>query len=290
MTETPLPLDQLHQEVIVASMKHLRIENVYDYLLTLEHEVNLVWNAPWGIMNLMYILARYVPFIMIGMIDRIASDASATRCKSLYLLTTWSLFIGMGAAEGLWVGVVVATSRFLDSMEFVLQKPLRPVLHGCLITSAKSNLLIIDWGLLFVFDAVNLGLMLVPAYYSFKEGSSNLSRHSACMVKMRFSSPLPHSVHTAVYLVSLTYIYVGRTDVPPTRTILCREDTPSTYPPLHYIVAVASANIVVASSAETDYSPLLVELGRVLHSVFACRVVLQAREEARKTEIASTLQ
>jgi len=77
------------------------------------------------------------------------------------------------------------------------------------------------------------------------------------MVKMRFSSPLPHSVHTAVYLVSLTYIYVictlreyqlrippflslnvssldlkGRTDVPPTRTILCREDTPSTYPPL----------------------------------------------------------
>ncbi|KAF9014292.1 hypothetical protein BDQ17DRAFT_1230581, partial [Cyathus striatus] len=149
---------------------------VYDYLLTFEHEVNLVWNAPWGVMNLTYILARYVPFIMIGMIDRVASDVSATRCKSLFLLTTCSLTLLPEAVLtirtwavcgrrrwlgivllfyyiGNWVAVVVATSGFLDSMEFVLQKPLRPVLHGCLITSARSNLLVIDWALLFVFDA-----------------------------------------------------------------------------------------------------------------------------------------
>ncbi|KAF9014289.1 hypothetical protein BDQ17DRAFT_451851 [Cyathus striatus] len=59
---------------------------VYDYLLTFGHEVDLVWNAPWGFIKIMYILTRYVPFTMIGMIDRIAPEMSATKCKFLYVL------------------------------------------------------------------------------------------------------------------------------------------------------------------------------------------------------------
>ncbi|KAF8980776.1 hypothetical protein BDQ17DRAFT_1513650, partial [Cyathus striatus] len=157
---------------------------VYDYLLTFEHEVNLVWNAPWSILNVTYIFARYLPFIMIGMIGisspfLILLSKDFPNLLKVYLSEKGSLLIGVGAAEavvtirtwavcgrrrwlgivlsfyfiGNWVGVVIVTSRFLDSMEFGLQKPLHPILHGCLITSANSNLLIIDWGLLFVFDA-----------------------------------------------------------------------------------------------------------------------------------------
>ncbi|KAF8980491.1 hypothetical protein BDQ17DRAFT_1438937 [Cyathus striatus] len=137
-----------------------------------------------------------------AMIGLLLPDESAIRCKLLYGVSTWLLMIGMAAAEavltirtwaicgsrwwfgvalgacyiGVWVGAVIAVAGFLNSMTFVLQNSLLPILQGCLITSAKSNLLIIDWSLLFAYDAVNMGLIAVPAYHSFKQGSSSFVR------------------------------------------------------------------------------------------------------------------
>ena len=36
---------------------------VYDYFLTIGMEVDLVWSAKWGFMEVVYVLQRYLPFV-----------------------------------------------------------------------------------------------------------------------------------------------------------------------------------------------------------------------------------
>ncbi|KAF8993831.1 hypothetical protein BDQ17DRAFT_1545827 [Cyathus striatus] len=203
-----------HIQEIVISLGHSRVVNdlrvaafsvmVYDYLLMLDLEVNFVWNAPLGAVKILYMLTRYIPFLdtTIGMIVQLLPEESATECKTLYAISTWFLMIGMAAAEavltirtwavcgsrkwlgivlllcfvGIWAGAVVAVARFLSSMTFVFQDYLHPALQGCLITSAKTNFLIVDWSLLFIYDAVNVVLMIMAAYHPFTQGSSSFVR------------------------------------------------------------------------------------------------------------------
>ncbi|KAF8989795.1 hypothetical protein BDQ17DRAFT_1434218 [Cyathus striatus] len=241
----------------------------FDYLLTFMLEVEFIWKAPWGIGKVLYIPTRFFPFfdMTISMAFQFLPYATAGRCKKLYLASTWIIMVGMASAEAVltvrtwavcgsrrWLAIVLSilfvsilsaicgvSAGFPSSLEFGLQDSLHPLLHGCFITGGKTNLIVIDWILLFVYDAVNTGLMIMPAYYSFKQGYSNL----------------------VLVIVRDGIVYY------------------------FYIFVVALANIVVISAMSRDYYPLIIELGRVLHSVLACRVVLHAREEARKTEIFS---
>ncbi|KAF9014840.1 hypothetical protein BDZ89DRAFT_962522, partial [Hymenopellis radicata] len=36
---------------------------VYDYLLTLDQEVELVWRAKWNVTKILYLATRYLPFV-----------------------------------------------------------------------------------------------------------------------------------------------------------------------------------------------------------------------------------
>ncbi|KAF8993824.1 hypothetical protein BDQ17DRAFT_1367708 [Cyathus striatus] len=201
---------------------------------------------------------------MIITILRTTFGVPDAKCNLLIKVETWLMVIGMVTAEaifttrtwavcgnkkwlggvllvlfiGIGVAIFVGIAQFLNSMTITLQHSILP---SCLITNSKSSFFTIVWGLLFVFDVVNLGLLVVPAYYSFRQGPSNLMR--------------------LVIREGLTY-YI-------------------------YIFVVASATIVIAKSMTSDYSPLLAELGQAFHSIFACRVVLHTREEARKTQIAT---
>jgi hypothetical protein len=240
---------------------------LYDYILTFGLEVNFIWKAPWGIGKLTYLLARYLPFldITISMTPQMLRVKSASECKELYEAFSWFLICGLAAAEIVltirtwaicgsrrWLGVLlslyfIATCfagsvflvYYLNSLRFSLQEELHPILQGCLITNVKKVFVILDWLVLFAYDAVNMGLMIMPAYYTFKQGTSNLLR--------------------VIVRDGLIY-YV-------------------------YNFVVALANITVISVLPSDYSPLIIEFGRILHSIFACRVVLHAREEAWKMQI-----
>lgn len=46
---------------------------IYDYLLTFEREVSLVWRSPWSIVKILFLLARYTPFVSISAILSCAS-------------------------------------------------------------------------------------------------------------------------------------------------------------------------------------------------------------------------
>lgn len=60
---------------------------VWDYLLTLGMEIELIWYSPWTIMKVLYILQRYMPFID-GVILTLHCEYlplfSRPRCHSLY--------------------------------------------------------------------------------------------------------------------------------------------------------------------------------------------------------------
>jgi hypothetical protein len=44
---------------------------LYDYLLTIEQEVNFVWYSRWNIIKITFLVQRYLPFVdgvLLGMI------------------------------------------------------------------------------------------------------------------------------------------------------------------------------------------------------------------------------
>lgn len=51
---------------------------IYDYLLTFGREASLVWRSPWSIVKILFLLARYTPFVSISAILSCAS--LHTRC------------------------------------------------------------------------------------------------------------------------------------------------------------------------------------------------------------------
>lgn len=40
----------------------------YDYLLTFEQEVSLIWPSPWNVVKILFLTTRYTPFVGAGAI------------------------------------------------------------------------------------------------------------------------------------------------------------------------------------------------------------------------------
>ncbi|KAF8995938.1 hypothetical protein BDQ17DRAFT_1518634 [Cyathus striatus] len=264
---TPL-LNPEQLQMVPITLQHMHIVNflrvaplailVYEHLLTSDLEVEFIWKTKWGIVNILFLPTRYLPYFetALSIAMQFLPHASAETCKTLYAavallsigffvaevvltLRTWAacggkkklgillsiLFTGIFV-----VHVALASILNLKTLEFKLQDPLHSVLRGCLVTEGRYDLLLIDWSVLLAYDIVNMVLIMIPAYDAYKNGHSKL-----------------------IKVV------------------------------LHDVVALA--NIVVISKLGGEYSTIILQLGRDMHSIFACRVVLHAREEASKHEL-----
>ncbi|KZP22706.1 hypothetical protein FIBSPDRAFT_890069 [Athelia psychrophila] len=163
----------------------LRAQNtiVYDYILTFNSEVNLIWGEPWKTLKVLFLLSRYLPFADTAVLFLYHSASSQSECRTLTLglgilsavgsciteyifsVRTWAMWgfnrkVGMVLATtylACWLPNVVTTVLFVCGAKYL---PTTPVTHGCNEASANSTLFLAECGMVIVYWLVLIGLMV----------------------------------------------------------------------------------------------------------------------------------
>ncbi|KAF9443038.1 hypothetical protein P691DRAFT_738380 [Macrolepiota fuliginosa MF-IS2] len=230
-------------------------------MLTLEMEVVSIWQAPWTLMKVLYLLGRYTPFVdrcivlvfplQVVCISFIPDTLNASLlCMRLiyglltviFTLRTWIIWgkrrnIGIGLAifyMVVWFIVLVPVAIYLRSTTFKASPA--PRLLGC-TKEGPDMLFSISFTGAIVYDGAMLLLLITRAIISFRSGeNSDLLR--------------------VIYRDGIVY-YI-------------------------YLFILAVLNLLVFLKLPKDYADLFLSLERVLQSVLACRVVLHIRQQARR--------
>ncbi|KAF8890383.1 hypothetical protein BD779DRAFT_266999 [Infundibulicybe gibba] len=204
------PLDPLLQQP--QSLGHLRIDNyldvvsltilvcrkmnispvvgvtmfqVYDYILNFNQELVLVWNSPWKVTKILFILTRYLPFIDAGLTisHQFAPISGGRSCVGVYQATTWMFLTGIVVAESIltlrtwavwgctrglaitlmllfWAFAAVefgSTGIFVKSMAVTPHPPGIPIeiIPPCSV-AGNTYLIVIDWAAIAVYEAVTV--------------------------------------------------------------------------------------------------------------------------------------
>ncbi|KZO90160.1 hypothetical protein CALVIDRAFT_603168 [Calocera viscosa TUFC12733] len=148
------------------------VVNVYDILITLDKEIDLVWNRPWKATTLLYLCNRYFVVIesILNVVSWVDSWLSPAQCLSLNILTSvWAAPVAITVIETILVirvcvlfchqrSVVIALSALLFSSTVILivfsailsralgyAPSLDPPLYGCLYTNSVGAEMLQTW-------------------------------------------------------------------------------------------------------------------------------------------------
>ncbi|KAF5348772.1 hypothetical protein D9756_009740 [Leucocoprinus leucothites] len=200
---------------------------IYDYLLTLNLEVQLIWESPWSIPKALFLLNRYLPFLeFILNYFRDNVGGMAPYCYFLLHVITWLYIAGIFLSEIILTLRVLAIWRMktpliigsiiLNIVDFAIIgtvaeltiHPLRffdlPPFTGCL-TMPSNSLLFIGFIVATVYDvirAVNqvmLVFMIIP-FMSIKRKYAK--RHKSQCFEVMYTE----GVLFYVYLLALSTI------------------------------------------------------------------------------------
>lgn len=237
----------------------------FDWLLMLDLEYSLVWKAKWNLTKVVYLLARYLPFIdtSLVMYHQLGFALSKATCQRVFEATAFMFGLGMAIVElvftlrtwavwskstkftwglfsafaAVWSAILIILGFYIKSLTH--QASPVPRLVGCVVL-VSSPILSVGFVLLMVYDACLLILMIVRGVAAFRSGGdSHLMR--------------------VVYSDGIIY-YI-------------------------YVFALSLLNVLVIVKLPSDYETLLLMLERVVHSTLACRVVLHIRQQASSDEI-----
>ncbi|KAH7924486.1 hypothetical protein BV22DRAFT_1129788 [Leucogyrophana mollusca] len=161
-----------------------------DYMLQLGDEIAFLGNTKWGKVKVLYCLARYVPFFLIGMnlYQSLKANLNPEMCHPLYEAGACLSGVSLVCSEcifflrayALWarnrkvllvlscslvvlvVAVIVVLFTYQSSIKFTV--PPVPVITGCYRTG-QDNVLFIAYLLLLVFElgAVEFAVCLTPS-------------------------------------------------------------------------------------------------------------------------------
>jgi len=76
---------------------------VYDYLLTLPRETFLIWPTPWNATKILFLITRYLPFVDVAlyMHDIRMRNASADTCLVIHRARSWLVWFGLSLPEAI---------------------------------------------------------------------------------------------------------------------------------------------------------------------------------------------
>lgn len=239
---------------------------IYDYCLTFEAEVRLIWSANWNLTKMLFVLTRYPVFADAAMVlyYLVGSNLSPHTCTVLYNVSAWTYLWGIGAAEAililrtwaiwgrdkrvgislavlfllLWVVNCYFMSTFLKSLRLAPGHAIAPFQNGCLPVGG-NNILYVEFVVLMAFETLVLALTLLKGIQSLR----------------RRNSPLMVSLYRDGILF---YIYL-------------------------FVVSVS--NVVVLLTAPPEYTNLLSALQRALHSIVSARLLLNLREASLRSTV-----
>lgn len=239
---------------------------LYDYLLTLGMEVELVWSSKGTFMKVLYFAQRYLPFVdavALCLLNQLSTAIDPRACKMVEKARGLLMITGISLSElvltlrvwavwerssrvGLALSILfflavssnfVVSGFFLGSLKFA-DRPY-PTFQGCFITSA-SRVVYMNWVLLMVYEAAILVLMVIPGISAYRIAGDT-------------------ALHTVVYRDGVL-IYI-------------------------YLFALSTINVIVSISLPHIYLDILWSVERCLHSMLTSRVLLDIRAYGSKAHI-----
>ncbi|KAG2146375.1 uncharacterized protein EDB93DRAFT_471885 [Suillus bovinus] len=232
---------------------------VFDYCIKLEAEIDLTWGRKWDLIRVLFVVARYVPFIVVP-VDLIYSlgPTSPEICLTLYHVISWVNIIGIVAAEAL----LLVRTYTLWGRNRVLLVALLILALGCTAGSGVVGAKALSWfeyqdpplstsgcyqthrvaiyatnyTLLVLFETVILSLNVIQALRRRRQHGSHLI--------------------TRLYWDGIVYV-------------LC-------------ILAMSIANIIVIGFLPSEYAESVDTLQLVFHSVLSARLIFNLRAIIRR--------
>ncbi|KAF9035746.1 hypothetical protein BDZ89DRAFT_1062035 [Hymenopellis radicata] len=250
------------------AVQHMRLSTVFDYLVTLEQEVDLIWGSEWTITKLLYLITRYSPFVnaVLFLWQQVTPNMSAESCLLVYKMNGWMATAGIILAEviltlrtlavwnrhrmlaggllTLFSAITIAAFAVMGIFQGSLQFQILPIpdFTFCFV-SAANPIFRWDYILWMFYEVVMLLLMVVKSYQQFRQareiGSSQLMN--------------------VILKDGVTY-YI-------------------------YLSVLNITNVIVISSLSPELLGLLGLLERVIHAMLACRVITNIRAQAKKQVI-----
>ncbi|TFK63332.1 hypothetical protein BDN72DRAFT_847722 [Pluteus cervinus] len=242
---------------------------LYDLLLTLHLEIDLLWPSKWTLIKVLYLLQRYLPLldtVVIMMSWQFGEISNIQTCKTLFMGFGWSCLIGMTLSEvvltcrtlAVWGNMTrIRIGLFLFSLSCMIplywtmaKESLAITYHSipipgmyCLAT-AGPGIRYLCWTLLTVYD---LGLLILITTRAFR------SRNSGRAIRRSTLSQVVYQDGVLYYL---------------------------------YLVALSTMNIALILSLPGNFATLLVtNIQRVSYSILTSRVVLHIRKQAYQTQV-----
>ncbi|KAJ7234016.1 hypothetical protein B0H12DRAFT_1239165 [Mycena haematopus] len=255
---------------------------VFDYCLTFNLEVSLMWPSRWSLTKILYALSRYSAFFDVGLVLYYATPAvSLAHCAQLNTGIASGNVFGIAVAEAIFVlrtyalsgrqpkvlkifgtiysacliATVVMISMFLRNM---IYSPPPLGIHGCNLTGGPFILV----GLSFILVLLNETALMS---YTVRLMIKTYRHHHSPLVEALF-----HDGVTYYVLLCCASVAVPFTDSN------------------GFLVSVGSAaNVVILVVAPAELRDALNTPLRVLHSVLSTRTLLHVREAERKMDAAS---
>ncbi|KAF8147488.1 hypothetical protein B0H34DRAFT_739221 [Crassisporium funariophilum] len=140
---------------------------IYDFLCTIKLEVQHIWPSKWTITKLLYLTARYAPFIDLPMTlyFYMAPNTSIPECHKIHMTLVWLTGIGVGAAQGI---LAVRTIALYDNsrrlmlyigLSLLVIGPPAPGTGGCHLTDGNS-IILATYGAIAFTETVLTGLSI----------------------------------------------------------------------------------------------------------------------------------
>ncbi|KZV87619.1 hypothetical protein EXIGLDRAFT_773474 [Exidia glandulosa HHB12029] len=237
---------------------------IYDYILTLPSEIELVWPGPWTQGKVIFLTTRYLAWPeVVLVIYQQTSDIPASQCHAFFTYFAWSTTWGLAASElililrtwalwdrkrvvlyglifllvALWIPDSYMMSVIIQKTTFVASSTFSPALKGCFVTGS-TTLISMSWIILMVMDFIILSLTVLRGIHHFRFRSSTLI--------------------VSLYRDGILYFV--------------------------YLFSLSLANVVLLYTTAPEYTILINQILRVLHAMLSCRIILGLRAIAVQTD------
>jgi len=247
---------------------------IFDYLLTLNREIELVWKRPWSTISILFLITRYTPFAdTVSTLITYFPVQNPSMCRSSFQVQSIFSVIGICASEAILVtrtaavwgnskrifwGLIALMTLIAVTSAVLVEKYVTSgspglisavlngtVVHYCPSIKGDSSMdLAVPWILVLIFETILVCLMLPKAISQKIFGTT--------------------SIYDAVYVDGV-------------RFYLCTS-------------AISLINIIVLlypfpeSALQLD----IMQFDRILHAILAERLILSIRSAAAGTAIIGT--
>ncbi|KAG2133525.1 uncharacterized protein EDB93DRAFT_1174461 [Suillus bovinus] len=225
---------------------------IFDYCITFQDEVRWTWSRPWGLIHIVFIISRYLPFVGSGLTAYAALRVSGPCPPSLEENVIHILSIV--AAEGL---LVIRTWAFW--------KKSKKLLIGLLIYSTATVIGAVAMNILPNHQLISTDVSMIPGPCGFESSRNSALVYSIlalfeCVILILTAykwfhdyrdSEIQTSIVTTVYGGSMLYMFC--------------------------IISITVINVIIDAAFPVGFTNMFDTLQLVIHSVLASRILFHLR-------------